>query len=230
MSGEAAAAGEGTGPALPRRLLDVLFSPGKLAADVAREPRWVGALLVALALVTVSSALLPPELFAEAQRRAALERGVTMPPVTDRALQMIRLFSVIGASVGFAIVSFVLAGIYTLVFAFVLGDEGRFRQYLALLAHSSFIPALFSLSLVPLRISTGDVQFTLNLAGLVPFLNEGYLVSVLRFMDLTQMWASLVVAQGAHAIDRRRSFASAAAILIGLQLAIALVVARFVPM
>lgn len=220
----------GAGFALPRRLFDVFFSPGKLAEELAREPRWLGALLVSLALVTISSALLPPELFAEAQRRVALERGVTVPPVTERTLQLIRLFSVLGAPLGFAVVSFVLAGVYTLIFAFVLGDEGRFRNYLAIVAHSAFIPALLSLPLVPLRISTGDVQFTLNLASFVPFLGEGYLVNALRFMDLAQIWASLVVAQGAHAVDRRRSFASAAAILIGLQLVIALAIARFVPM
>ena len=214
-------------PMLPRRLLDTLFSPGKLAADVAASPRWVGALLVSLALVALGTWLLPPELFAEAQRRAALERGVAMPPMTDRTLQMVRLGAVIGGPLAFGIISFVLSGLYTLIFAFILGDEGRYRQYLAIFAHASFIPALIGIPLVPLRISTGDAQFGLNLASFLPFLSDGYFLNVLRLMDLTQIWSSLVVALGAHAIDKRRSFASAAAILIGLQLAVALVIGRF---
>jgi hypothetical protein len=216
-------------PPLPRRLLDAFFSPGKLATDVAADPRWIGALLVSVALLVLATALLPPELFAEMQRRAALERGVPMPPTSDRMLQTIRIFAVLGGGVAFLVISFAFSGLYTLIFAFILGDEGRFKQYLAMFAHAAIIPALISLPLVPLRIQTSDPQFALSLASFVPFLSGGYFFNVLRFMDLTQLWSSLVVARGVHAIDGRRSFASAAAILIGLQLAVALVIARFIP-
>ncbi|HUP52914.1 MAG TPA: hypothetical protein VM198_10585 [Longimicrobiales bacterium] len=48
-------------------------------------------------------------------------------------------------------------------------------------------------------------------------------------MDLTQIWSTLVVALGVHAIDPRRSFGNAAAILLGILLTFALVVGRFLP-
>jgi hypothetical protein len=216
-------------PALPRRLLDTIFSPGRMGRAVADDPRWVGALLVALALIALSSALLPAELFVEVQRRAALSRGVTPPPITEDTMRIIRIFSIIGGPVAVAIISFVFAGLYTFVFAFVLGDEGRYRQYLALTAHASFIPALLALPLVPLRIQTGDPQFGLNVASFLFFLEPGYLLNVFRMLDLTQLWAMAVTAIGVHQIDRRRGFASAFAILFCFMLVVALIVGRFLP-
>jgi hypothetical protein len=218
-----------TTPALWRRLLDTFVSPSTMGRAVADDPKWAGALFVVLALIALSSALLPPELFAEVQRRAALARGTTPPPMTDDTLRVIRIFSILGGPIAVAVISFVFAGLYTFIFAFVLGDEGRYRQYLALSAHAAFIPALLSLPLVPLRIQTGDPQFGLNLASFLFFLEPGYVLNVFRMLDLTQLWATAVTAIGIQQIDRRRGFASAFAVLFGFMLMVALVFARFLP-
>lgn len=216
-------------PGLPRRLLDTFFSPGKMAEAVARDPKWLGALLVSIVLVAISTALIPPEMFAEVQRRAALQRGITPPPMSADTLRLIRIFSVAGGALAIAIISFVITGLYTLVFAFILGDEGTYRQYLAVMVHSSIIPALLSLGLVPLRIETGDPQFTLSVGSFLVFLEPGYVLNVFRLLDLTQLWSSAVMALGVHQIDRRRGFGSAFAILLCFTLAVALIIARFLP-
>jgi hypothetical protein len=163
------------------------------------------------------------------QRRAALAQGTTPPPMTDDTLRIVRIFSIIGGPIAVGAITFVIAGLYTFVFAFVLGDEGRYRQYLALTAHAAFIPALLSLPLVPLRIQAGDPQFGLNLASFLFFLEPGYVLNVFRMMDLTQLWATVVTAYGAHQIDRRRGVGSAFAVLFGFMVIIALIFARFMP-
>jgi len=217
-------------PGLPRRLFDTFFSPTKMADAVAREPKWFAALLVSALIVGLSTALLPPELMAEVQRRAALARGVTPPPLTPRTLEFIRWFGVVASTLVIFVIGFVMSGIYTLIFAFVLGDEGRYRQYLAMFAHAMIIPALLSLALVPLRIQTRDPQFALSVGSFLgTFMEPGYLLNVFRFMDLTQLWSTAVIACGAHAIDRRRSFVSAFATMLLVTLAFALVVANFLP-
>jgi hypothetical protein len=220
------------GPAAPpllRRLLDTFFSPGRMGRAVADDPKWLGAMLVVMGLIALSSSLLPPELFAEMQRRAALAQGTTPPPMTENTLRLIRIFSVVGGSISVAIISFIFAGLYTFVFAFVLGDNGRYKQYLALSVHAAFIPALLSLPLVPLRIRTGDAQFGLNLASFLVFLEPGYVRNVFRLLDLTQIWATVVSSIGVQKIDPRRGFASAFAVLMGFMLAVALIVGRFLP-
>ena len=214
-------------PSLPRRLLYVFVSPGKLTELLAEDPKWIAALLASAVLVGVSMALIPVDVFMEAQRQAALGRGVEFPEMPEQMLNAMRFVFPSIAVLTTLVFALIFAGFYTLVFAFVLGDEGRFKQYLAMLAHSWFIAALFGLLLTPLRLSTGDPQFTLNVASFFFFLPDGYLLNVFRALDLSQIWSMLVFAQGAHAIDKRRSFGSAAAIGLTVMLGIALVAARF---
>ena len=214
-------------PALPARLAAVFFSPGRLMRQLTDTPAWLGALLVSAAVVGLSMLFIPSELFIEAQREAALERGVELPEMTDRAMLAMRIVIPTTTVVATLAMSFFFAGLYTVIFAFVLGDEGRYVQYLAAVTHAWFIAALFGLLVTPLRISTGDPQLTLNLGSFFFFLPDGYFLNVLRVLDLTQIWSTLVIAQGAHAIDRRRSFGSAAAILLVILVGVALVFGRF---
>lgn len=214
-------------PPLPTRLFQVFVSPGKLMEHLAETPRWAGAMLVSTALVGLAYALIPPEIMIEAQRMAAMERGADLPEIGEDAQRFMRIAFPVGSAVATVVLSFFFAGVYTLIFAFLLGDEGRYVQYLAALTHAWFIAALLGLSVTPLRIATQDPQYSLNLASFFFFLPDGYLFNVLRALDLTQIWSTLVIAQGAHAIDGRRSFKSAAMILLGILVAVALVVARF---
>jgi hypothetical protein len=215
-------------PALPARLASVFHSPGRLVEAIAREPRWIGALLICALLVSISVALIPAEAMMEANRQAAIERGRELPEMGDRVLRVIRIVTPIMTFVATVIMTSLMAGLYTLLFAFVLGDEGRYVQYLAMVAHANFIAVVFGLLLTPLRISTGDPQLTLNLGTFMPFVPDGYGLRVLTYLDLPQLWSTLVVAQGAHAIDRRRSFGSAAAITLSVVLLFAMVIAYVV--
>lgn len=216
-------------PSLPIRLVQVFTSPGALTDRLAEHPRWLWALLVSAGLVVLSMALVPAEIFLEAQRQAVLEAGGEFPEMPERALTVMRIVIPSLAGVSTFVFSFVFAGLYTVIFAFILGDEGSFRQYLAVLAHSWFIAALFGLLVTPLRISTENPQFTVNVASFFAFLPDGYFLNVLRALDVSQIWSTLVFARGAHAIDERRSVGSAAAIALTVLLAFAMIAAIFMP-
>lgn len=213
-------------PSLPNRLLNVFLSPGRVLEAVARHPVWVGALVVGALLVTLQTALIPFDLIMAAQRQAVLESGRDMP---ETFMNIMRFVTPVIATIGVSLFTFISAGLYWLIFAFVLGDEGRYRQYLAVGSHALFVPAVIGLTLVPLKIMTEDPQATLNLGLFLFFISDGYWADVFRLMDLTGIWSALIVAQGAHAIDPRRSFGSAAAITIGITLAFALMFAIFQP-
>jgi len=214
-------------PPLHVRLLWVFVSPGQLMDRLAETPRWLAALLVSAGVVGLSMALTPPELMLEVQRQAAIERGADFPEMSENAINTMRVVIPVASLLSTIVFSFVFAGVYTVIFAFLLGDEGRYAQYLAAVSHAWFIAALFGLLVTPLRIATGDPQYTLNLASFLFFLPDGYFYNVFRALDLTQIWSTLVIAQGVHAIDRRRSFKSAAVVLLLILLAFALVAARF---
>ena len=214
-------------PSLPSRLFNVFVSLGKVMEAVAQNPVWVGALLVGAFLVALQAALIPVDLVMEAQRQAALEAGRDMPEIPDVFMNVMRFVTPVIGMIGIALFTFFTAGLYWLIFSFVLGDKGRYRQYLAVGTHVLFVPAVIGLALVPLKIMTVDAQATLNLGSFLFFLPEGYLADVFRMVDLTGIWAALIVAQGAHTIDPDRSFGSAAAVVLGLTLAFPLFFAMF---
>jgi hypothetical protein len=216
-------------PSLPSRLLNVFLSPGRVMETVAKHPVWVGALLVGALLVALQTALIPFELILATQRQTMLEAGRDMPEMPETLMNVMRFVTPILATIGVSLFTFISAGLYWLIFAFVLADEGRYRQYLSVGAHALFVPAVIGLTLVPLKVMTEDPQATLNLGLFLFFVSDGYWADAFRLMDLTSLWSALIVAQGAHSIDPRRSFGSAAAIVIGITLAFALIFAIFQP-
>jgi hypothetical protein len=210
-------------PSLPRRLFDAFVSPAKMGSAVAANPKWLGAMLVCAGLLALSVALLPYELFEEMQRRMTIQSGRPVQEMPENARNIIRIVSIAGAGIGFVIFSFIGAAVTTFVFAFVLGDEGKYRQYLAVGVHAAVIPTVAALLLIPMRIAAGDPQLTINLSTFLVFLPDGFVSNVFRALDVSRIWSSLVAAQGIHAIDRRRSFGSAAAIQLGILLVIAFI-------
>lgn len=216
-------------PPFPKRILQVFINPGELMSALASRPAWAAALVLSAVLVATQTALIPWEVVESFQREAALQRGQAPPEIPENVAQIMRVATPIFAGVAVAIFTFLFAGIFTLIFSFVLGDEGKYRKYLAATAHANLIPAVVGLALVPLKISEQNPQFTLNLGSFFFFLPEGYPLRVLTMMDLSQLWAMLVIAAGAKAIDPRRSYGSAATILVGIAIALAMIFATFVP-
>jgi hypothetical protein len=214
---------------LPRRVLDTFLNPGRLTEGLAEHPAWAGALFLGALLIVLQAVLIPVEVWEVMFREAALQRGQDLPEGFAMGGGFMRLSAVIGGAIGWFLMTFLMAGIVTLVFAFVLGDEGRYRQYLAVMAHAWLISAFVAVLLVPLKIATQTPQMTLNLGSFFFFLPEGYFLKFLTALDLSQIWGWLVVAQGAHAIDSRRSFKSAAIILLGFAVVLALIFAPFMP-
>jgi hypothetical protein len=211
------------------RLVQAFVSPGKLGEALAEKPVWAGALIVGGILLLAQTALIPMEVWETTFREATLARGGEMPEGFEMGGTVARLSAVIGGTIFWFGFAFFVAGISTLVFAFILGDEGRYRQYLAALSHSWVIPAVIGLAMVPLRISQENPQLTLNLGAFFFFLPDGYLLKVLTMLDISQLWAWLVMAQGVHAIDPRRSVVSASVILIMFSVVMAMIFAPFVP-
>lgn len=227
-----AAAGEGgAAPAapgsLPVRVLRVVVSPGRLFEALRTEPRWLGAALLGALVVALSTLLIPGEIWDEMFRRQMLQSGQELPEGMDLGTVQ-RVAAVVGGSLFWFIWIFVVAGGLTVVFGFLLGDDGRYRQYLSVTAHALIIPALGGLATVPLRIARRDPQLTLNLGLFVP-IESGYFASLLMLTDLFLVWAWVVIGLGVHVIDPRRSWSSATAIVMALSFLLLAALAFVVP-
>ncbi len=216
----------GPGP-LPVRLARVFFSPGEVFTDLREEPRWFGPLLVGSILVGLSMVLVPAEVWIQSMREQAAVQGGEIPDFLTSAGPAFRLVSVISSVVFYFLWAFLLAGIVTFVFAFLFGDEGRYSQYLSVVAHALFITSVGSLLLLPLRIAQEDPQLTLSLGTFFIFMEGGYLFRVLKLMDLFGLWSYAVMAVGVTRIDPRRGLGFALFFFMAFALAFALVFGAF---
>ncbi len=216
-------------PPLWRRVLDVFLSPGELFTGLAVSPKWLGALLLGGLITTVSVLLIPPEIYETQLRAIFLERGQDLPGDPARMARMNRVAGSVVAPVFWTIVSLLVAGLATLVFAFILGDRGRFKQYFAAVTHAFLIAAIGGLMVTPLRIAAGDPQLLMSIGNaLRGTLPDSYFLSVLRGLDVFGIWANVALAIGMTKIDPRRSFGSAFVVFMTLSIGLAMIAAMFI--
>jgi hypothetical protein len=212
-------------PSLPRRLLAVFLSPGELFERLSRDPAWAGALLLGAVLGAAAAVLVPTELYEVGIREQLLRAGRPVPDDLSTASNLARIAGSLVALVVGPIITALMAGVVAFIFTFVLGGQGSYRQHLAVVAHAFLVPAMSALALVPLKIQAADLQLRLSVGTFLPFLDEGWLSSALGWLDLFGLWGWVLVALGVSKIDPKRSWGSAAAVVLGLVVFVTMVVA-----
>jgi len=213
--------------ALPARLLNIFFSPRQVFEGLREKPSWFGALALSGVLVALSLALIPADIWVQMIREQASGQGTELPAFMESAGPLFRVFSALAAVIGFFLWACLLAGIVTLVFSFLFGDEGKYTQYLSVVSHALIITAVGAVLLLPLRIIQEDPQFTLNLGTFFLFLEEGYLYRVLKLVDLFGLWGYAVMAVGVTKVDPRRGIGFALSFFMAFALASAMVFGIF---
>jgi hypothetical protein len=210
------------------RWLQVFVSPGRLYDRLRERPLWGAALLLAAALVSVSFLAIPKELVERSLRERMLRAGAELPAGFE-----LGTWSMVAAAGGYALSvvvwSLLLAVVLTVVFAFLLGDQGRFVQYLAVVSHAMLISVTGSLLVTPLRILQEDVLLTLDVGLFVPLDPDSYLSRVLRQLELFWLWGFVVMALGVSRIDPRRGWGGTAVFLLVLALGLAMLVGLLRP-
>ncbi|MBT8395332.1 MAG: hypothetical protein HKO65_07245 [Gemmatimonadetes bacterium] len=214
-------------PSLPQRVMQVFFSPGELFTALRDKPVWFGALAVGALLLFLSTVFIPTDMWVEFSRAQMIDQGQDVPAGFEAGGPLIRIVSVIVGPIGFFLMAFIVAGIITLFFAFLFGDNGRYVQYLSVVAHGTIISALGALLLLPLKLSQGDPTVTLSLGTFAFFLEEGYPYRVLKMIDLFGLWAFAVMAVGVTKIDPKRSYAFALTFFMVFALGFALLFGLF---
>ncbi|MGD2121839.1 MAG: YIP1 family protein [Gemmatimonadota bacterium] len=214
-------------PSLPQRVIQVFFSPGELFAALRDKPVWFGALAVCAVIIFLSTVFIPTDVWIEFSRAQMIESGQEVPAGFESGGAIIRIISVVVGPIAFFVMAFIISGVITLVFSILLGDEGRYVQYLAVMAHASIISSLGALLLLPLKLSQADPSLTLSLGTFAFFLEEGYLFRVLKMIDLFGLWAFAVMAVGVTKIDPRRGFGSALTVFMIFAVGMALLFGLF---
>ena len=213
-------------PNFVKRLWMVFAQPADLFKALAANPAWFPVAAFSALVIGVSMAVLPAEAFYEtATANMPPEQVAEMRDVPPALIK----WPWVGAFMLFGPIGPVLLSLVSyVIFVFMRGDRATFKQHLCVMAHAGIITAVGSLLVTPIKIATMNVQETLAVGDLAPFL-DGYLYNVLNLLDLFALWATVVAGLGLSVIDPRRRWAPTAAVLLLIFLVLVMVGALFVP-
>lgn len=212
---------------LGRRVLQTFFAPSDLFRGFGAHAPWAGPLLVSVVAGMLVVLAVPDEAFVAMTEGAVNRRGrpveITSDPET--VARYGRMLGMLTVAVRQPLAAFGFAALLTLVFNGVLRGEARFRQYLAITTHAFLVTALGALAAVGVALLRGGEPQGVTPALLPVFPPGGLPFRVLEGIDLFTVWALVFAALGVSMVNRRRSWASAAAVLLGLYAAAAVGVA-----
>ena len=204
------------------RLAGVFFEPGKVFADIAERPSfaWVAPMVVATLLglsfsyavsthvgweqivrKTIANNPRTADLTAE-QREQAVERGAKIGG----------MIAWVGAVVGPAFFTMIIAGILTGLFNAMLGTELKFSTMFSITAYAFLIRAIYTILLILIMYLKPPEEFDIQLS---PFSIAGYLnrqetpkwlFSLAGSLDLFTLWTIVVLAIGFSVASKKLSF------------------------
>ncbi len=211
---------------LPARILHTFVAPRRLAAGLRESAPWAGVLLISTVVAVLAAAALPAEFFLSRVEDPVdrLGRPVTVTSPPEEVVRWGRYLQMFSASVEHPVLVLAVAGILTLVFSVLGGGRVSFARHFALAAHAFLVSALGLLLTVGWHLATGHAGAQPSLA---PLLGRpgGAPGEVLAMLNPFTLWMLLVLAAGVGELDDRHSFSQAAAILVGLYLALAVALA-----
>lgn len=211
-----------------QRVLLTFTAPGALGDALRARPAWLDVAFLGAVLLAVGTFLIPPEVWESSMRSQAMAMGQPSGDQPQVPGEMIRIFSTAMAAIMWFVILFIFSGIMGLIFAFILGDRGGYRNYLAAVAHGNLVGALGALLVAPLKIAQADPQLTLSVGTFMEgMLQEGFLLFFLRGLDFFALWSWVVIAILVSRIDERRSVGSALAVVLSVMLVIVAIFAWF---
>jgi len=209
-------------PSLPARILPLFFEPTRLFLALREQPVFWGAIFLVATLVAISGILIPAELYEEAARRQIAASGQDISELPERmatgAGQFMRIMASVGLFVFLPIMVAIQTGVLSLIFQFVLGYDGTYRQYLSVVAHSFLVMAVGAVLMTPLRIAAGRADLSLSLGAFLSSPGESLFGRFLQSVDLFNLWVYALIGLGIAVVDGERSARTAIGVTVGLAL------------
>jgi Yip1 domain len=218
------------GPSLLSRFFGILFSPRATYEKVVANPRALGA----MALVALLSAVTVGTFMSSEVGKAAIMEQALKGPDPQRAQEaMEKILPYMGPT--YAIFSFVFVPISTVVmsailymiFNVIMGGTANFRQMMAVVAHSQFVPVISAIFGTIINYSRGTIASVTTLAGAASMLDESsFLYRFLSAIELFNVWWVFVLSIGLAVLYRKKT-SSVAITLFSIYGVVALVIAYF---
>ncbi len=200
------------------RWFGIYFSPAETYESINKKPDWIMPLLLLAVISTVALIVIMPVL-KETQIQAIMDRqGVDY----DQAIAMFEKGEVffkyvtpVISFIGVFIVGFAIAGIFFLIFNYILGGESSYKKVLSVYSYTAFaVGVVATIVRIPLVLAKGSLKIQTSLAAFLPDDMQGeFLYRLLAKFDIFTIWQVVLLITGFSVIYRFSRGKSAAAVL-----------------
>lgn len=200
---------------LPARAVGVVFSPRATYAEVARNPRGLGPLVV---IIVIGAALNYAFVSTDVGRTALIDQQISRMEsigmdVTDemvagmeRSAPRFGYYSVVSTVVLVPLLVLVTAGIAFFAFSGVMGGGASFKEVVAVVAHSGFITTLQLLFVTPLNCARESMSSATGLGVFLPMVDpDGLPGMLLASIDFFRIWWILSLSIGLAVLYNKRT-------------------------
>lgn len=213
-------------PPLGRRVYQTFFAPADLFRASGGYAPWLGPLFLSTLAAMLAVLAIPDQAYEMTEPAVnRLGRPVEVTSDLETIARYGRMLGMLAALAMHPLVAFAVAGALMLLFTGLLRGEARYGQYLTIATHGSLITALGTLLAAGVALLRGTAPEGITPALLLGSPADGFAHRLLQGFDLFTLWALLFAALGASMVNRRRSFVSAATLLVAIYLAVAVVIA-----
>jgi Yip1 domain len=195
------------------RLALVVTSPGRAYAEVAAEPRALGALAIVIGIMIVCqftflSTTVGQQVMIEQQLRTMESFGVKVTDEMENELQAsagnARFTTAASQVVFIPIVTALIAGLLLGIFNATSERASTFKHVYAIAAHSSVIFAIQQIVTTPISYLMGEFAAVTRLTVFLPMLEEdSFLSHLLSGIELFALWWLVNLAIGIAVLYRR---------------------------
>jgi len=180
-----------------RKVVRVVYSPARVFQELEGRPNWLIPLLICVLVAAISSWILLPSVILPQQREALENR----PGLTEEQLEAARpwlegnrplYLGLASATVVTGLIILVVAGIFHLICALLLGGKASFARTFAVVVYSSLVSVPESIVKVPLELLTKRTEGLTSLALLIsaPDASRAFAYRFLyRFLDQVDVFA-----------------------------------------
>ncbi len=214
--------------------IDVYFSPSETFDSLDRKPDWVLPLVLVAVLTVISFILIAPQI-QEMQIQAMMDRGMSEDEAyqgIETAAPFIKYLTPVMGVIGVFVVSFIIAGIFYVVFSFMMGGESTYKKVLSVYSYIAFAVGLIATIVrIPLVMAKDSMEVQTSLAAFLSIdMKDQIFYKFLAKFDIFVIWELILFIIGFEIIYKfsRGKAATGVLVLFGLWVVISILIENII--
>ena len=209
--------------------IGVYFSPAETFTSLDRKPDWLVPMILLAVLTVISVFLIAPQM-QDMQIQAMMDRDMSEDEAYaayETTAAFMKYLTPVFGVIGVFLVSLIIAGIFFVVFNFMMGGESTYKKVLSIYCYIAFgVGLIGTIVRVPLVMAKNSMEVQTSLAAFLSIdMKDQFIYKLLAKFDVFVVWQLILFIIGFQIIYKfsRGKAATGVLALFGLYVVISIV-------